>query len=187
MSFLKDIDDALKNGVTTFQLRLKDTPTKEFISLAKDVKKLCKKRGVAFVINDRLDVALLVKADGLHLGQDDCDIKSAKKLFKGFIGVTCRSLKEAKKAQKDGASYIGVGAVFPTKSKKDTIVLGLKKLKKINDSVKIPVVAIGGIDIDNIKDVLKVGVDGVAVISAILNSNSIKKSTKELKKAVSSY
>ena len=182
-NLIKRVKKAIKYGVKVVQLRLKNANDKSFLKKAIKLKKLCKKHNVLFIINDRIAIARKIKADGLHLGQKDLDIKKAKKSFKGMIGISCNTLKEAKKAEKQGASYIGLGAVFKTNSKDNAKVIGLEKFKKISQKISIPIVAIGGININNAKKVLRYA-DGIAVISAILSAKNIKKESKKLSKLI---
>ena len=182
-NLIKRVKKAIKYGVKVVQLRLKNANDKSFLKKAIKLKKLCKKHNVLFIINDRIAIAMKIKADGLHLGQKDLDIKKAKKSFKGMIGISCNTLKEAKKAEKQGASYIGLGAVFKTNSKDNAKVIGLEKFKKISQKISIPIVAIGGININNAKKVLRYA-DGIAVISAILSAKNIKKESKKLSKLI---
>ncbi|MBF0117568.1 MAG: thiamine phosphate synthase [Desulfobacterales bacterium] len=176
--------DAVYGGATIVQLREKHSSTLEFINTAMSIKYFLKKNNIPLIINDRIDVALAVKADGIHIGQDDMPLELAKSILKNsmIIGVSVNTEEEALKAQKDGADYIGVGPVFKTKTKTDTSpVIGIKGLKKIKKAVNIPIVAIGGLNKDNIFEVIKSGADGIAVVSAIVCANDCKIASKELK------
>jgi thiamine-phosphate pyrophosphorylase len=176
------ISSALSSDIEYFQLRLKDVSDNEFLKEAKIYKKLCHKRGIKFIINDRVDIALKVDADGVHIGQDDISIDEAKEILKDkIIGVSCRSIKEAKEAQDAGADYIGVGAVYESSTKDGAKVIGLSVLEKIVKSVDIKVVAIGGIDENNFKDVYRVGADMLAVSSAVLSNDNPQKIIKILR------
>ena len=174
--FYHCIEEALKGGVTMLQLREKDADGKEFLEKAMKLRELTKKYGVKFVINDRVDIAMLCDADGVHLGQSDIPAKEARKLMPGkIIGVSCRTVEEAKRAKADGADYLGVGDIFGTKTKLDAKRVSLDTLKEIKEKVNLPVAAIGGLNLDNIDYVKKCNIDGYAVISAILANENIKK------------
>ncbi|GIM29605.1 thiamine-phosphate synthase [Clostridium polyendosporum] len=174
--FVWAIEQAILGGATLVQLREKDLSTLQFYNVAKDVKELTSKYNIPLIINDRLDIALAVDADGLHIGQDDMPLEIARKLLgEGkIIGLSTSTIEEAKLAQEQGADYIGVGAVFPTTTKNDADAVSLEQLKEIKETVKIPVVAIGGINEENYKLPMNCGIDGVAVISAILGKSNIK-------------
>ena len=185
------VEKALEGGATFIQLREKKLDEESFLKEAIEIQKLCKKHHVPFVINDNVDIALKINADGVHVGQSDMEAGDVRaKLGKDkIIGVSAHTVEEALTAQKKGADYLGVGAVFPTSSKDDVSVLsaickaislGLETLKAICHAVSIPVVAIGGISQDNIDKLYGSGIDGVAVISAIFGQKDIKKATKEL-------
>jgi thiamine-phosphate pyrophosphorylase len=175
----------IKAGAKTIQLRCKNGNTRDFLSMAQDLEEICSEADVPFIINDDLEVALACKADGLHIGQEDLPAAIARKLIPiGMaLGVSVRTLSEAKKAVADGADYLGVGAVFATKTK-DSTALGLEKLKSIVKSVDIPVVAIGGIDLENIKSVMKTGACSAAVISAVSGADDPGKAARDLIKAI---
>lgn len=185
--FLKSIEDAISGGVTLIQLREKKSPTLEFYNMAKQVKKITSKHNIPLIINDRLDIALAIDAEGLHIGQDDMPLQIARKILgpNKIIGVSASTLEEALKAKKDGADYLGVGAVFPTSSKDDADNVSIETLKLIKEKVKIPIVAIGGVNLKNTPQVMKTGIDGIAVISAILKSDDKKSAAQNLYKKVS--
>ena len=178
------VEKALKGGVTFIQLREKTLDYDEFLSEAIEINKLCKKYNVPFIINDNVDIAAKSGADGVHIGQDDITIKEARKILgdNKIIGVSAHNVSEALKAQNDGASYIGSGAVFTTSSKNNVSALSMDTLRKITASVDIPVVAIGGISRDNAIKLKGSGIDGLAVISAIFAQNDIENSAAELRK-----
>ena len=180
------VKEALEGGITFLQLREKNLSEEEFIEEAKEMKELAKSYQVPFVINDNIKVALAVDADGVHIGQDDMAVEEARKLLgeDKIIGVSAHNVEEARKAQKGGADYLGVGAVCATSTKKDANVVSKEEIKKICQEVDIPVVAIGGIKKDNIKTLKGTDVDGVAVVSAIFAADDIKNSTKQLKSLV---
>jgi len=177
----------LKAGVRFIQFREKSMSARQMFSVAKKLRKLTWDYSATLIINDRIDLALAVDADGVHLGQDDLPYEVAREMFDGIIGVSTHSVEEAKKAEKF-ADYISAGPVFKTTTKEDAKEpIGIEGLRRIVSSVKMPVVAIGGINKFNIEDVLKTGVKGVAVISAIANSQNPEKSAKELLEIVKRY
>ena len=165
--FYHCIEDALKGGVTMLQLREKEADGKEFLEKAMNLRELTRKYGVKFIINDRIDIAMLCDADGVHLGQSDIPAKEARKLMPGkIIGVSCRTMEEAERAKVDGADYLGVGDISGTKTKLDAKRVSLDTLKEIKEKVNSPVAAIGGLNLDNIAYVKTCNIDGSAVISA---------------------
>jgi len=173
--------EALEGGATAIQLRIKNTSTREMIEVGKKIRKLCDDFGALFFVNDRLDVALATNADGIHVGKEDMPVYIVREIAPNLIvGASARNPQEAKDAEKQGAHYIGAGSVFPTVSKDDAIVTGLETLRLIVESVSIPVVAIGGINHSNVREVMKTGVDGVAVISAIMGAKDIRKAAREM-------
>ena len=174
--FYHCIEEALKGGVTMLQLREKEADGKEFLEKAMNLRELTRKYGVKFIINDRIDIAMLCDADGVHLGQSDIPAKEARKLMPGkIIGVSCRTVEEAEKAMEDGADYLGVGDIFGTQTKLDAKRVSLDTLKDIKEKVNLPITAIGGLNLDNLDYVKKCNIDGYAVISAILAKENIKK------------
>ena len=179
---MEQVEEALEGGITFLQLREKNLSQEEFIKEAKEMKELAAKYKVPFVINDNIDVALAVDADGVHIGQDDMSVEEARKLLgeDKIIGVSAHNVNEAMKAQKGGADYLGVGAVCATSTKKDANVVSKEEIKKIKEAVDIPIVAIGGIKKDNIHTLKGTGVDGVAVVYAIFAAEDIKETSKEL-------
>lgn len=186
VTLMEQVKQALDGGITFLQLREKKLSEEEFIEEAQEMKKLAQEYKIPFVINDNIKVALEVDADGVHIGQDDMSVQEARKLLgeDKIIGVSAHNVKEAVKAQKGGADYLGVGAVCATSTKKDANVVSKEEIKKIKEAVDIPIVAIGGIKQDNIKTLQGTGVDGVAVVSAIFAAKDITKAAKELLKAV---
>ena len=182
-SFFTDLESALKGGITCFQLREKHLSQAEFIDEARIVKRLCEKYSVPLIINDDVEVALSCGADGVHIGQDDGDVAEVKKIAGGrlIIGVSAHNVKEALAAEKAGADYLGCGAVFGSATKSNVHVLSLETLKNIASAVKTPVVAIGGINENNMMQLLGTGIDGVAVISAIFGAVDVESKCKELK------
>lgn len=182
--FLKSIEEALKGGVTMLQLREKDASSKAFYTLALEAKKLAEQYHIPLIINDRVDIALAVDAAGVHLGQQDLPVSVARELLgsEKILGASAATLAEAKKAEAQGADYIGVGALFPTETKNNTRKVTLEQLRTIKEQVSIPVVGIGGIHENNISSVLSTGIDGVAVVSAILGKEKIQSAAKDLTK-----
>ena len=181
------VEAALRGGVTCVQLREKTCSTREFITQALSIKDHLKRHNVPLIINDRVDIALAVNADGVHLGQSDMPIETAKAILKDsmIIGISAESLKNAVQAEKDGADYIGVGSIYATSTKTDTASpLGLEGLREIRRSVKIPLVGIGGLNRENAGEVINNGADGVAVVSAIVAAHDPEKAAGELKKII---
>ena len=158
------------------QLREKDASGKDFLEKAMKLRSLTKKYNVKFIINDRVDIAMLCDADGVHVGQSDISADMVRKLIgkEKIIGVSARTVEEAMKAKEDGADYLGVGAMFTTTTKLDAKSVTIDKLKEIKKTVDLPVVAIGGLSLNNIDELKEANVDGYAVVSAILKANDIK-------------
>lgn len=177
-----DVENALKGGVTLLQLREKNMSTEDFINSAKEIKSLCEKYNVPLIINDNVDVAKAVNADGVHIGQNDMPAHEARKILgeNKIIGVTAKTVEQAQKAEKDGADYLGSGAIFSTTTKGDAKKMDMQTLKSITSSVNIPVVAIGGIDGDNVLQLKGTGIVGVAVVSGIFAQDDIETATKDL-------
>ncbi|MBE6508815.1 MAG: thiamine phosphate synthase [Methanobrevibacter sp.] len=182
--FLKTIEEAIKGGVTVVQIREKTAETLDFYNLALKVKEITTKYNVPLIINDRVDVALAIDADGVHVGQSDMPCDVTRKLIGNdkILGVSAATIPEAKKAQEDGADYIGTGAVFPTATKDDAPKITKKDLKEIANSIDIPVVAIGGINLNNVNELKDTDIAGISVVSAIMSSDNPKKSSEELLK-----
>jgi len=170
-------------GVTCVQLREKHCSTHKFIEEALSVKKYLKENKIPLIINDRVDVAQAVGADGVHLGQTDMPLKMARDILRDsmVIGISTESLEDAIRAEKDGADYIGISPIFATPTKTDTALpLGLEGLKKISQVVKLPKVAIGGLNQKNAGEVILNGADGIAVVSAIVSAEDPRKAAKQL-------
>lgn len=180
--FLKTIEEAILGGVTVVQVREKTAGTLEFYNLALKVKEITEKYDVPLIINDRVDVALAVDADGVHVGQSDMPCDITRKLIgeNKILGVSAATIEEAKKAENEGADYIGTGAVFPTATKDDAESVTKKDLSDIANSINIPVVAIGGITIDNADELKDTGIAGLSVVSAIMSSDAPKKASEKL-------
>ncbi|NSW89713.1 MAG: thiamine phosphate synthase [Firmicutes bacterium] len=184
ISIEKAVEQAILGGVTIVQLREKDVSTLEFYNIALKVKGITDKYNIPLIINDRLDIALAVDAAGLHVGQTDMPAKVARTLLgrDKILGVSATTLNEALQAEEDGADYIGVGAVFVTDTKKDAKYVGIQQLKNITGRVSIPVVAIGGINEDNAGMLEGTGIKGIAVVSAIMGKENVKKASEDLKR-----
>lgn len=180
--FLKTIEEGIKGGVSVVQIREKTADTLDFYNLALKVKEITTKYNVPLIINDRVDVALAIDADGVHVGQSDMSCEITRKLVgpDKIVGVSAATIEEAKKAEKDGADYIGSGAVFPTATKDDAPKITKNDLKEIVDSINIPVVAIGGITLNNAHKLNDTGIAGLSVVSAIMSSDDPKKSSEKL-------
>ena len=182
-SLLEQTEDAIQGGATFVQIREKDLDEKNFEQEALELKALCKKYSVPFVVNDNVLLAKKIDADGVHVGQNDMKTDEVRKILgpDKIIGVSAQTVEEAILAEQNGADYLGVGAVFPTGTKTDAIDVPLEELKKICKAVKIPVVAIGGITKENVKELAFSGIKGIAVISALYAQKDIKKAAEELK------
>ena len=180
------VKESLDGGVTFLQLREKTLDEAHFLEEAKELQKLCKEYKVPFIINDNVDIAVAMNADGVHVGQSDMEALDVRKTLgeDKIIGVTAKTVEQALKAQAHGADYLGVGAVFGTTSKTDATKLDHKVLKEICETVDIPVVAIGGITEENVTELAGNGICGVAVISAVFGQPDIEQATKELKEKV---
>ena len=178
------VEEALQGGVTFLQLREKNLDSEHFLQEAKELQALCRKYNVPFIVNDNVDVALAMGADGVHVGQHDMEAGGVRKLLgpDKILGVSAQTVEQALLAQANGADYLGVGAVFPTGSKDDADDVSFETLKAICDAVDIPVVAIGGITKDNVKELSGSGICGIAVISAIFAQKDIKEASARLKK-----
>ncbi|MFZ5435460.1 MAG: thiamine phosphate synthase [Bacillota bacterium] len=181
-SLLEVVEESLAGGATVVQLREKDISTREFVKLAFRVKEVARRHGAAFIINDRVDVALAVGADGVHLGQDDMPLELARRMMgeQAVIGVSVSSVQEAKAAADGGADYLGVSAIYSTSTKTDAPVIGLDGLSEIRKAVRLPLVAIGGIHLGNAAGVIKSGADGIAVVSAIMAAADPRRAAETL-------
>lgn len=179
----EQVEKALKGGATFIQLREKQLDEYSFLEEAKQIQKLCAKYHVPFVINDNVEIAAKINADGVHVGQSDRKAQDVRMQLgeNKIIGVSAQTVEQALLAEEQGADYLGVGAVFPTGSKKDATEVSRETLKEICHAVKIPVIAIGGINKHNVMELTGSGICGVAVISAIFAQPDIKKATEDLK------
>lgn len=181
--FLNIIEEAIKGGTTVVQLREKTASTKEFYELALKVKEITTRYEVPLLINDRIDIALAIDSEGVHIGQDDMPADIAREIIgeDKILGVSASTVEEAKKAQMDSADYIGSGAVFPTSTKDDADSVSKDELKEIVDSIDIPVVAIGGITVENASTLKSSGIAGFSVVSAIMSAEDPKEASRKLK------
>ena len=179
------VKESLDGGATFIQLREKTLDEETFLQEAKELQKLCKEYKVPFVINDNVDIALAMDADGVHVGQSDMEAGDVRAKLgpEKIIGVSAQTVEQAILAEKRGADYLGVGAVFPTGSKDDATEVSHDTLKAICEAVSIPVIAIGGITQENVSELSGNGICGIAVISAIYGQKDIKKATENLKEA----
>lgn len=180
--FLYRVEQALMGGITLLQLREKDKSTREYIDLAEKVHTLTKKYNVPLIIDDRVDVALAIDAEGVHVGQSDMPVSTARKLMGDdkIVGATTKTVPQALEAYEQGADYLGVGAIYPTTTKVKTVLTSTETLGNICSAVPIPVNAIGGLNKDNI-DVLKgIPIAGICVVSAIMKADDPKQAAIEL-------
>lgn len=182
--FLEIIGEAIKGGTTVVQIREKEGETLDFYNLALKVKEITSKYNVPLIVNDRIDVALAIKSEGVHIGQTDMPADVARSLIgdEMILGVSASTVKEARKAENDGADYIGTGAVFPTATKDDAPSITKDDLKEVTGSINIPTVAIGGITLENASELAGTGIAGISVVSAIMNSKDPKTASENLLK-----
>ncbi len=176
------VEEALKGGVTFVQLRDKELDKEAFLKEALELRALCRSYGVPFVINDRVDAALEADADGVHVGQKDMEAGCVRELLGSdkILGVSVRTVEQALLAERQGADYLGVGAVFPTGTKTDARPLSRETLEEICRAVEIPVVAIGGISRENVMELAGSGICGTAVVSAVFAQRNIRQAAQEL-------
>ncbi|MGD1987675.1 MAG: thiamine phosphate synthase [Desulfobacterales bacterium] len=186
-SNLEVVTAAVDGGTTVVQLREKDCPTLEFIQQAQSIKAFLRKRNIPLIINDRVDIAQAVKADGVHLGQSDMPLEMAKGILGNtmIIGISAESIEDAITAEKGGADYLGISPIYATPTKTNTApALGLEGLREIRKAVSLPLVGIGGLNKDNAADVIRNGADGVAVVSAIVAADDPAAAARELKQVI---
>jgi len=186
-NIFEDANSAIRAGVKIIQYREKEKDTKYMVEEATKIKEVCKENNTLFLINDRVDVALAVDADGVHLGKEDMPYNTARRLLgkQRIIGLTIHNLEEAIEAENIGADYIGVSPIFETKTKPDAgKPSGLQLLIDLKENIKIPYVAIGGINEYNIKNVLDTGTRAVAIISAIITKNNVEEECKKFRKLI---
>lgn len=186
---LEVVEEAIAGGASVIQLREKDLSTREFLKEALLLRECTKRHGVLFIVNDRVDIALASGADGVHLGAEDMPLAYARRIAPYLIiGYSCDTKEEAQEAERLGADYLGVGTVFPTATKKDAgPPIGLERLREIVSAVSIPVVAIGGITLENVEAVLATGVAGVAVVSAIVGAPSVREATALFREKINTF
>jgi thiamine-phosphate pyrophosphorylase len=172
----------IEAGVKVLQLRAKTTPKNQLLPIARDLQALCRMQDVLFIVNDHLDIALAIEADGLHIGQEDLPVETARRLLplNTILGVSAATPEEVRAAEKAEADYIGIGAIFPTATKDDIKAVGLERLRLIRPLTRLPLVAIGGINKENAKSVIDAGADSVCLISAILEAEDIASAAKEV-------
>jgi thiamine-phosphate pyrophosphorylase len=182
-------DLAIRGGADIIQLRGKTLSGRELFIVGERLRELTGERGVPFIVNDRVDVAVAVRADGVHLGQEDLPIEAARRIVREdlLIGISTHGIEEAVDAERRGASYIGLGAMFPTFTKDDARYTGVEVLKGVKHHVTLPVVAIGGINESNVDEVLAAGADGIAVISAVVGAEDVEEAARRLKERIDFY
>jgi thiamine-phosphate pyrophosphorylase len=180
------VEQAVQGGCTMVQLREKQLPARDFYSLAVRVKAVTDRHGVPLLINDRVDIALAVGAAGVHIGQKDLPVSAVRRVLSGgmLLGVSAATVEEALRAQESGADYLGVGAMYPTDTKTDARPVALAELRRIRQAVRLPIVAIGGLSTENAVPVLKTGVDGLAVVSAVLARPDIRSAAADLRRLI---
>ena len=184
--FLKKIEEACNSGVTLVQLREKECSTREYYELAHKVKTITDRYQISLMIDDRVDVCLAVDASGVHIGADELPVEVVRKLIgkDKILGVTAKTVERALEAEKHGADYLGVGAIYPTTTKVITQPTSIETLKEIATTVSIPIVAIGGIKEDNMEPLEGTGIAGVAIVSEIMKANNIQEKCYCLRKKV---
>ena len=183
--FLEKIERALKGGVTMVQIREKDKSTREYMELGKKVHEITRKYGVPLIVDDRIDVAMAIGAEGVHLGQSDMPVDIARKIVgdKMIIGATTKTVEQAKIACEQGADYLGVGAIYPTTTKVKTVLTSVDTLKDICRAVPIPANAIGGLNSSNLQILKGASIAGICVVSAIMKSEDPEKAARDLLEA----
>ncbi len=173
---------AIRGGAKTIQLRDKQRSKSELLTMARRLRDLCGEKGALFIVNDHLDIALAVNADGLHLGQDDLPPAEARRILPidMLVGCSTHSTAEAVRSQANGADYVAVGSIYPTTSKEKFKLVGLDTLRRTRSKVSVPLIAIGGVNHTNVQEVMKAGADSVAVISAVLGADDVEKAARRL-------
>jgi len=181
---------AVAGGAKTIQLRDKEMGVRELVATAQELRELCARAGVTFIVNDRLDVALAAQADGVHLGPDDLPVAAARRALRGrerrfVVGASASTVEEAEQTVADGADYLGVGAMFATDTKPDAgAAVGPERLTEIRRVVSVPLVGIGGITVENVAEVMQAGADGAAVISAVTRADDMEEAARQLACAI---
>ncbi len=183
--FLRRVEEACKGGVTLLQLREKERTTREYLALAEKVHEITMRYNIPLIIDDRVDVALAVNAEGVHVGQSDMPVRIARKLMGDdkIVGATAKTVPQAIEAYEQGADYLGVGAIYPTTTKVKTVLTSVDTLKEIVKAVPIKVNAIGGLNKDNIHVLKSSGIDGICAVSAIMKAADPCEAAKELREA----
>lgn len=183
--FLRRVEEACKGGVTLIQLREKDRTTREYLAIAEKIHKITQRYDIPLIIDDRVDVALAVNAEGVHVGQSDMPVKIARKLMGNdkIVGATAKTVPQALEAYEQGADYLGVGAIYPTTTKVKTVLTSVDTLKEIVKAVPVKVNAIGGLNKDNIHILKNSGIDGICVVSAIMKAENPCSAAIELREA----
>ena len=181
----QSVERAIAGGASVVQLREKDCSSREFYELALRVKRITEPNNVPLILNDRIDICLAADADGVHLGQSDIPCREARKILGAgkLIGVSAALPEEARQAQADGADYLGIGAVFPTSTKDDARAVSLETLREIRAAVTIPFVVIGGVNAESITRLYGMGIDGAAVVSAVVAQKDITAAAREMRVA----
>lgn len=182
--FLRRVEEACKGGVTLVQLREKERTTREYLTLAEKVHEITQRYEIPLIIDDRVDVALAVNAEGVHVGQSDMPVEVARRLMGDrIVGATAKTVPQAIEAYEQGADYLGVGAIYPTTTKVKTVLTSVDTLKEIVKAVPIKVNAIGGLNKDNIHVLKDSGIDGICAVSAIMKADDPKTAAEELREA----
>ncbi|EOT25899.1 thiamine phosphate synthase [Enterococcus saccharolyticus] len=185
--FLQTIEEACQSGVTLVQLREKNLSTRDFYELAQQVKTITDQYAVPLIINDRVDICLAVDAAGVHIGDDELPVAITRQLIgEKWLGVSAKTVTRAKEAQKEGADYLGVGAIFPTKTK-NTALTSMETLQEITEAISIPVVAIGGITEERLAAFSGVPIAGVAVVSEIMRATSVSEKVKNMRQKIQAW
>ncbi|PWI56623.1 thiamine-phosphate diphosphorylase [Sulfoacidibacillus thermotolerans] len=187
MTLLESVKAALKGGADVIQLREKHLDGKQLVTVGREIKKLCEETGAQFAVNDRIDVALLCEADIVHLGQDDIQIEDAEKLVGNLmqIGISTHDAVESKQAEQAGAAYVGLGPVYSTKTKLDAKpIVPTLEIQNVRQAIHIPIVAIGGIRLSSVSDLIDLGVDAIAVVSGIFAAQDIERATRAFYEAI---
>ena len=184
--FLKKVEEACRSGVTLVQLREKECSTREYYELAKKVKTITDMYQIPLIIDDRVDICLAVDASGVHIGADELPVDVVRNMIGNdkILGVTAKTVERALEAEKHGADYLGVGAIYPTTTKVITQPTSIETLRKIATTVSIPIVAIGGIKEDNMEPLKGTGIAGVAIVSEIMKADNIQEKCQSLRKKV---
>ncbi len=177
---------AIRGGVKVVQLRDKKRDRREVLESARRLREVCRESDVPFIVNDYADIVISSAGDGLHLGQEDLPLPEARRILPidKLIGCTTRTVEQAQRAEAEGADYVAVGAMYPTRSKEQPEVVGLERLRQVRESVSLPVVAIGGINADNAPDVIDAGADAVAVMSAVILADDVEKAARSITEKV---